>query len=214
VQSFRASAEDARQLLQSPTVDSMRTRYVSLSTFFFRFFQTTSGDPHQFLIGQVLNVVVSFEVFTLLCYRKRRYLACLHVVRKIDSQCGDVSGHRFVGQLLGYAIAFRDPDRPSVVVDGDEGISFSNQFSIEVWSFLGAACRVPRDALLELSVLGRLSITDFIESDIFFFLLTVYCSPRVISAVECFTSFYMDCIELCLPLPSTNDGVDVERIKL
>ena len=39
-------------------------------------------------------------------------------------------------------------------------------------------------------------------------------SLRIFPAVECFASFYMDCIELRLPLPSTNDGVDVERIKL
>jgi hypothetical protein len=33
---------------------------------------------------------------------------------------------------------------------------------VEVWSFLGAACGVAGDPLLELSVLGRLSVTDFV----------------------------------------------------
>jgi hypothetical protein len=44
-----ASAEDATQLLQSTATDSIRIRYVSRSTFF-RFFQTISDDPHQFLV--------------------------------------------------------------------------------------------------------------------------------------------------------------------
>jgi len=69
-------------------------------------------------------------------------------------------------------MGFRDPDPPSLVVDGDDGIGFLNQFSIEVWSFLGTACGVSRDALLELSVVGRLSITDFI--DIRYFLLLTH----------------------------------------
>jgi hypothetical protein len=53
-----ASAEDARQLLWSTTADSFDIRYVSLSTFLFRLLQTSSEDPHQFLVGQVINVVV------------------------------------------------------------------------------------------------------------------------------------------------------------
>jgi hypothetical protein len=53
-----AAAEDARQLPQSTTADSIRIRYLSLSTFLFLFFQTSSDDHPQFLTGKTLNVVV------------------------------------------------------------------------------------------------------------------------------------------------------------
>jgi hypothetical protein len=101
----------------------------------------------------------------------------------------------------------------SVLIDGHEGFGFSDQFMVEVQRILGTALGVSRDVLLELRVLGRLSITDFVVIWRFVVAHNLLVSP-VIPAVECFATFYMDCVELCLPLPATNDGVDVKRIKL
>lgn len=49
------------------------------------FFQTTSGDPHQFLIGQVLNVVGLFGVVGLCACDQSESFECLLAMRKIES---------------------------------------------------------------------------------------------------------------------------------
>ena len=90
----------------------------------------------------------------------------------------------------------------------------SDSFRNNEWNsgaFLGRPCGVPRDALLELSLLGRLSITNFVV--ILCVVVAHLLIPRVVSAVEGFASLSMDGVKFRLPLPSTNDGVDVERIK-
>jgi hypothetical protein len=117
---------------------------------------------------------------------------------------------------------------------------FISVLDICPFSTLGAASRISGDTLLELSVpsspslrtdaktdsdslisswsksrdfLGRLSVTDFVVFWHFLFAHTLL-DPRVVSAVECPSGLRMDCVELRLPLPSPNDGVDVEWIKL
>ena len=55
------SAEEARQLLESMTANSIRIRYVLLSTFLFRFFQTSRDDPRQFL-GQVIERAIRRQI--------------------------------------------------------------------------------------------------------------------------------------------------------
>jgi hypothetical protein len=127
-----ASAEDAKQLLQSTPADSIRTRYVSLSTFLFRFFQTSSGDPHQFLVGQVINVVVLPRVVGLgACYQSDP-LVCLLSKAKIDSKGLSTSGHRLLHQLLDYNFMLRDTFPSSVLIDGHDGFGFSDQFMVDV----------------------------------------------------------------------------------
>ena len=101
----------------------------------------------------------------------------------------------------------------SVLSDGHQGFGFSDQYLIEVSALFGTTIWVSRAALLELSVLRRLSITDFVVILRFVFAHNLLIT-LVFSAVECFASCYMYCVELRLPLPSTNNGVDVEWIKL
>jgi hypothetical protein len=69
------------------------------STFLFRFFPTTSGDPHQFLVGQVFKVVVLPGVTGLLCRRQFGLFERLLVKIKINSSGGNVSGYRLVGRV-------------------------------------------------------------------------------------------------------------------
>src|ERR1700722_7082747 len=107
-----------------------------------------------------------------------------------------------------FEIRLRCPLSLIVMRDSDSFINIEWKFA----AFLGA-CGVARDALLEPSVFGRLLVTDFV---------VIWCVvvahnlfiPHVVSAIERFASLYMDCVELCLSLPSTNDGVDIKRIKL
>ena len=85
-----------------------------------------------------------------------------------------VSTQRFVGHLQGYAFQLRDPHASVAIGDGDQGSSLSKQFTVEFEGFLRSALRVSGDALLEPSVLRRLTITDLVV--IFLFLVAGDCS--------------------------------------
>ena len=54
--------------------------------------------------------------------------------------------HGVVDQLFDDDFVFRNTYPSSVLVDGDEGFSFSKQRGVEVWSNLGTTFGIPRDA--------------------------------------------------------------------
>jgi hypothetical protein len=89
-----ASAEHARQLLQSTTADSIRIRYLSLSTFLFLFFQTISDDLPQFLSGKNLNGLPG--VLGLGCFRQSGPLERLLNKIKIDPPVSTWTASSFV----------------------------------------------------------------------------------------------------------------------
>ena len=94
------------------------------------FFFLTSSEPYQFLVGQLTKVLPG--VAGLLWRRQSGPVERLLVKTKIDSSGGNVSGHRFVGQLFDYALELRDTSSLSIVVDVDEGFRLSDQFMVEV----------------------------------------------------------------------------------
>jgi hypothetical protein len=93
-----AATEDARQLLKDPTADSIHTRYVTLSTFFFGFFETISEDPLQLVVGKVFNVVVLPGFVGLGARRNIASLECQLAMAmvQIDSLGLRNSGHRLL----------------------------------------------------------------------------------------------------------------------
>jgi hypothetical protein len=109
-----------------------------------------------------------------------------------------------------YFPSWRNATTASTLVNGGSGFRFSKQFTVEVQSFLESPVGISGDALLELSVLRRLPVTDLV---VIVPIVRTLLAPFVVPAVECFACLYVNCFELRLPLPTTNDGVHVERIK-
>jgi hypothetical protein len=94
---------------------------------------------------------------------------------------------------------------------------FSEELLAEVNWLPGPAFRVSSDAPPELSVYLRPAAPNLVVTWCFvcpFLLSHNLFTALIVFAVECFSRLYMDCIELRLLLPSTNNGVDVKRIKL
>jgi hypothetical protein len=135
------------------------------SLFIFYFFHLLPGiqdDPHQFLISQVFDSVVLPRVVGLEACHQTASLMCSSVMVKIHSLGLSTSGHRLLQQLLDYNFMLGYTFPLSILIDGHQGVGFSDQFLVEISTLFGTTIWVSRDALLELSVFGRLAITDFI----------------------------------------------------
>jgi hypothetical protein len=113
--------------------------------------------------------------------------------------------------LLDYGYVLRNAAMASAFVDGDEGFGFTKQFLVKVQNPLGSPVAIFRDALLELRVLRRLSVTDLV---VFVVVSHTLLAPFVVPTVERFAVSDMQCLQLRLPLPATDDGVHVEPIEL